>query len=260
MSLCRTHVKLRSGLIAQLRQRLSYEFPEVVKHTMDISDVRGFTLLIGWLARMHQNKRYDNKYRLSVAHQLNITLSEYTRAHAKIIVELEQRIQERYDWLADAINQDQFKPYLDVFARFGFGLDNQAILLYHCYPFEKLLVNGQPWVEYEENVKGKIQKGDRSLRKFQAYSGLSYSYKESGDKIKRKFHGSAMVRSHLYAWAVCMVAPSKYGYKVSGNIGRELSDRYQELRKTVKGKDALMRILFKTTRMLFYELLNEVIC
>ena len=32
--------KLRSGLIAQLRQRLSYEFPEILKHKMNISDVR----------------------------------------------------------------------------------------------------------------------------------------------------------------------------------------------------------------------------
>ena len=88
--------------------------------------------------------------------------------------------------------------------------------------------------------------------------GLSYSYRQSGDKIKRKFHGLSMIGSHLYAWAVCMVAPSNNGYRISGDIGKQLSDRYRELRTNVKGKDALIRILFKTTRMLFYELLNDL--
>ena len=45
---------------------------------------------------------------------------------------------------------------------------------------------------------------------------------------------------------------------VPGDIGNQLSDRYQELRKSVKGKDSLVRILFKATRMLFYQLVNEI--
>lgn len=53
-----------------------------------------------------------------------------------------------------------------------------------------------------------------------------------------------------------MVAPKNY--RINTEIRRSLSDRYDELRQTVKGKDALIRILFKATRMLFYELLNEL--
>ncbi|MGK7898216.1 MAG: hypothetical protein AB4372_32515 [Xenococcus sp. (in: cyanobacteria)] len=87
---------------------------------------------------------------------------------------------------------------------------------------------------------------------------MSFSYKQSGDKKSRSFHGSSMTRSHLYVWAVCMVAPSKYGAKIEGEIGRQLCERYQELSKNNKGKDSLLRILFKATRMLFYELLNEL--
>ena len=51
-----------------------------------------------------------------------------------------------------------------------------------------------------------------------------------------------------------MVAPSKNGTRISGLIGKELSVRYQAYRTNVKGKDSLIRILFKVTRMLFYEL------
>ncbi len=247
--------KLRSGLIAQLRQRLAYEFPEIVEHTMDISKIRGFTPIIGWLAGVHQDRRYDNKYTLSVAHILNISLSEYTRNHSQIIVGIEQRITQHYDWLTDAITLPQFEPYLRVFDRFGFGVDNKMLLLYHCYPFDKFLVGSKPWIEREEK-DGKWQKRDRSLRKFQAFLGLSYSYKQSGDKKSRKFHGSSIARAHLYAWAVCQIAPKRQ--RINGEIGQQLSVRYQELRTNVKGKDSLIRILFKSTRMLFYELVNEL--
>jgi hypothetical protein len=37
----------------------------------------------------------------------------------------------------------------------------------------------------------------------------------------------------------------------------EISDRYQDLRKSVKGKDAILRILFRLTRILSYELVKE---
>ena len=66
------------------------------------------------------------------------------------------------------------------------------------------------------------------------------------------------MRSHLYVWAVCMIAPKQN--KINTEIGNQLRDRYTELRINVQGKDALIRILFKATRMLFYELLNELTC
>lgn len=248
--------KLRSGLIAQLRQRLSFEYPEGAEVTMNISSVRGFTPFIGWLAGIHPSKRYENKYRQSVASSLDIKISDYTKQHSLTITDIELRITKHYDAIASQLNKPEYLPYLEVFDRFGFGLDNKVLLLYHCYPLDKFLTNGKVWIEREEGKNGKMQKRDRSLRKFQAYLGMSFNYRQSGDKKTRRFHGSTLVRSHLYVWAVCMVAPKNY--RIKGNIGQSLSDRYQELRQTVKGKDALIRILFKATRMLFYELVREV--
>ena len=120
----------------------------------------------------------------------------------------------------------------------------------------RFLVDGKPWIEYERGKREKLQKRDRSLRKFQAFLGLSFSYEQSGDSSKRKYHGSSLVRSHLYIWAVCMVSRQKN--VIGTDIGRQLSDRYQELRQYVKGKDSLNWILFKVTRMLFYELIKEI--
>ncbi|MGV2389380.1 MAG UNVERIFIED_CONTAM: hypothetical protein LVR29_17375 [Microcystis novacekii LVE1205-3] len=56
---------------------------------------------------------------------------------------------------------------------------------------------------------------DISLRKFQAYLGLGYSYQISGDtsakqdKIKKSWKGSDLVRSHLYAHAMVTICPNK---------------------------------------------------
>ncbi len=130
----------------------------------------------------------------------------------------------------------------------------QSNLLHHS---KNQLQTYQIQIERESTDSGQIQKRDRSLRKFQAFLGMSYSYKNSGKKSMRSFHGSSLVRSHLYAWAVCTVAPSNV--KIPSDIGKQLSDRYSELRKTVKGQDALIRILFKSTRFLYYELLKELV-
>jgi hypothetical protein len=50
--------KLRSNLIAQIKQRLAYEFPEIAHKTFTISNVRGFTPIVGWLAEIHEDSRY----------------------------------------------------------------------------------------------------------------------------------------------------------------------------------------------------------
>ncbi len=89
----------------------------------------------------------------------------------------------------------------------------------------RFFINNRPLVEREES-NGKIQKRDRSLRKFQAFLGLSYVYTQSGTSKKRSFHGYTVSRSSLYVWSVCQIAPKYRGYKVDTPQGRELSDRY----------------------------------
>lgn len=247
--------KIRTGLIAQLRQRLSYEFPEAARHTMKISSIKGYTPIIHWLATGIKNTRYDNKYKLSVAPELGIAITDYTRDHATTIIQIELRITQTMNAIAKAIKAPEFDAYNVVFDRFGFGLNVRALLLFNLYPFEKFLVSGKPWVEYQPSL-GKLQKRHRSLRKFQAFCGMSYKYRKSGDIVKRSFHGNGIIRSHLYIWAVCTLSRTK---NINHNpLRQELSDRYQELRKSVKGKDALNRILFKLTRMIFYELVKEL--
>lgn len=247
--------KLRTNLVAQLRQRLALEFPEASRHCMTISKLRGYTPILYWLATGIKNARYDNKYKISIAHDLGIEISDFTRRHAHTIIDIEKRYTETMEQIEKAIALPEFDPYHRVFDRFGFGLTNRVLLLINLYPFDKFLVNGKPWIEYEPS-RGKLQKRNRSLRKFQGFVGLSYSYRQSGDKVKRKFHGNGIIRSHLYIFVTATITRTKH-IKHHG-LRKELSDRYQELKKTVKGKDAILRILFRLTRMLFYELVKEL--
>ena len=209
---------------------------------MIIARIRGFTSLVGWLALIHNDRRYDNLYSKSVAKQLNIEITSYTREHAKSIIKLERRLSSNFLATEDAIALPEFAAYNRVFDRFGFGTCLRTMMLINIYPFDKFLVNGKSWIEWENSSlsDGKRQKRHRSLRQFQAFLGLSFVYVESGGVRKRKFHGSSMVRSHLYMWAVCMVAPSKNGYKIKSEIGKILTDSYVHYRaqkSPIKGKD-----------------------
>ena len=244
--------KIRSGMIAQIKQRLSYEFPEMSAKSFKISPVQGFTPFLGWLASAIDASRYDKLYDQSIARDLGIKISQYTQDHAEVVIGLEKRIAIALLELEHILNSSEFVKYMEVFNQFGFGLSTKTLLLLHVYPFEKFLVDGSPLVEYELSSSDKLIKRRRSLRAFQAFLGLSYSIAQSGDRTTKKFHGSISMRSHLYAWALCQICPTSY--KVNTEIGRELSDRYQELKVNNKGKDSIIRILFKATRMLFYEL------
>ena len=246
--------KLRTALVTQLRQRLSIEFPEAARRTMIISPVSGVTPFIYWLATTQEKTRYDNLYRQSIAPELGIFISDYTRKHAQAIIDIEVRYSDHLDQIEKIISLAQFDDYNRVFDKFRFGTSCRAALLIHVFPIDRFLTNGKPLVEYEPS-RDKLQKRNRSLSKFQAYLGLSFSYSISGNSKKRKFHGSSLVRSHLYGWAVCLA--TRKDNVIGSEIGQIIGDRYHELRKSVKGKDALIRILFKVTRMLFYKLVNE---
>ena len=99
------------------------------------------------------------------------------------------------------MQSDEFVPYLKVFKQFGFGLRNQALLLCQCYPFDRFLLDGKPWVDYEEGINKQgiptSQKRHRSLRSFQLFLGLGYTEKQSGDKRVKALGGSEVTRASL---------------------------------------------------------------
>lgn len=252
--------KNRTALVNQLRQRLTLEFPEVARRNFYASDNLGFTPMLGWLAQTHTYTRIQNEYERSVARTLNIEISDYTRDHAAAICQMELRENKISDELASLLLNPEFSLYLKVFRSFGFGIRMQALMLSQVYPFEKFLVDGKPYIEWEEGRNQKLQKRDRSLRSFQAYMGLSYSLKQSGDKKSKNFHGSTLVRSHLYVWALARIAPQP-PKRLNTNIGNILGEKFDTLRtdnSPIPGKDSFTRVLFRATALMFKELRQEL--
>jgi hypothetical protein len=248
--------KLRTSMVNQLRQRLALEFPEVQRRVFRASTKLGYSPMIGWLASCHHYARIENTYKRSISQSLGIEISDYTRAHALAIVELELRAKSIETWLDRAIAHSDFIPYLRAFEKFGFGPRLSTLLLIRIYPFEKFLVGGVPWIEKEINVEGKPQTRYRSLRSFQLYLGIGYRWTQSGDKTIRTLGGSSVCRAHLYIWCFDRIAPEG-NRRLQTPIGRVLGEKYDKLRRgdvKIAGKDAIVRVLYKATKLLFDEL------
>ena len=178
--------------------------------------------------------------------------------------------------LSEILELEQFKPYCQVFNQFLFGTVTQSLLLLHCYPIERFLVNGKPYFRGDHDI---------SLRKFQAYLGWGYSYQISGDtsakqdKVKKTWKGSDLMRSHLYAHAMVTICPNK---PAKTEIMTKLKNswlnprkhtyftRNEKTRKKIKvtqelpsfkalGKDSLCRLLFYETRLLYQLLTHNLV-
>jgi hypothetical protein len=106
-----------------------------------------------------------------------------------------------------------------------------------------------------------VQIRHRSQRSFQLYLGIGYQWKQSGDKTVRVIGGSTICRAHLYMWCFNRIAPEG-NRRLQTNIGQNLGVKYDELRRgavKISGKDAIIRVLYKATRLLFEELCRELL-
>lgn len=258
--------KVKTALINQTRQRLALEFPEAARRRTDPGK-KDFSPFWGWLAGEYSYKLIRDCYASSIAHELGTEIQPYTKAHAGRIVGIERQQAAIEAEVRELLRSDEFRPYVKVFKRFGFGFRNQCLLLLWCFPFEKFLIEGKPLIE-RELIERKDEKGkptgelketnrNRSLRSFQAYLGMSYKLKQSGDSLKKSFLGSDVVRSSLYMWCVDHICPESASQHTK--VRKRLCEKRDELDKAgVSGKDKVTRLLFKTTDLLFQELVREL--
>lgn len=240
---------LRNALVNQLRQRLSLEFPEASGKAWK-RGCKGYTPFLGWLEGRHPNNRYQELWNGSIAHSLGIDITKYSEDHAKAIVSIEERLTCHEASLSKLLEDQDFAPYMKVFDEFGFGLTMRSLLLKQIYPFEKFLISGTPLIEVENG-----NKRHRSLRSFQAFLGLSRQIKQSGDKQAKRFSGSTICRSHLYAWFLCRIAVNRSAQQLQSPAGQALRAKWESTRKAnIKGKDGIIRCLFLATRLMFAQL------
>jgi hypothetical protein len=128
------------------------KFPEIAQQDSNVSDKLQYSPMWGYIAGIHEYSQIKNKHNKSAAKAIGIEISEYTKQHAKKICELQKQLDQEERDLALLMQSDEFAPYLKVFKNFGFGLRNQALLLCQCYPFNRFLLDGKPWVTYHDGV------------------------------------------------------------------------------------------------------------
>ena len=264
-------------LTQQIRQRLKYEFPEIADRA--ISNYRssnGFTPWIGWLAGIHNYKRIENDRAKSIATELSIDITQYTRDHAAAIAGNEIReVRLKLD-LCDLLLDPAFDKYRETLELFGFESIMQATILTNIYPFEKFLLAGQPHIDRYEDDRGKHKK-NMSLSGFQISLGMGKRLIESGSSSALVYSGSSFARKMLYSWIVTNVLPEKMGesWLVTAINERALSNpkpaltvaqlrtRWQETKGTNKdrhmaGVRSAMTLGYRVTRLLYDELLKSV--
>jgi transposase len=249
--------KMRGSLINQIRQRLSFEYPELATEALKRKGL-GLTASMTWLAEADEKPKAqrENHYKKSVAHLLGIEISSHTRNHARLINQIECQLIETENELSQLLDNPKFAIYNEVFDLYGFGLTMRGMLLYKIYPLEKFLIDGKPLLLYKKNDAGETVKVDRSQSFFQSYLGLSKSISQSGDGLKTNWNGSSMLRSHLYIWTMGQIAVNK-GRTTPKRV--ELGEKWDGLRaKGVKGKDAIIRCCYALTRGLYRELLKRI--
>ncbi|MEL4897695.1 IS110 family transposase [Crocosphaera sp. Alani8] len=251
--------EIRTALVNQLRQRFALEYPEAAAQSWQV-DKEGYTPIIKWLIGKNNHGKRVNHYNNSVANSLEIDISDYSINHASAIHDLERRRIETEGMLWDALEQDCFTPYRKAFSEFNWGIGMQSLVLSKVYPFDKFLVNGFPIIEWVETRNNGKQKRHRSLQQFQSYLGLSRRIEQSGDKESLRWFNSRVMRAHFYIWCMCRICPSP-PRRLETEIGRKLGAKWDTMRqeKKAKGKDAIIRLTFYATHLLFNKLKHEIV-
>jgi uncharacterized protein involved in tolerance to divalent cations len=264
-------------LAQQIRQRLKYEFPEIADRAINNSRTSdGFTAWIGYLAGIHDYKRIRDERAKSIATELSIDISQYTRDHAAAIAGNQIREVRLKADLCQSLLDPEFDRYRETLELFGFGSIMQATILTNIYPFEKFLLAGKPHIDRYEDDRGKHKK-NVSLAGFQISLGMGKRLIESGNSMALIYSGSSFARMMLYCWITTNVLPEKMGdsWLVTELDRRALSNskpaltvaqlrtRWKETKGTNKdrhmaGVRSAMTLGYRITRLLYDEFLKDV--
>lgn len=250
--------KLTTLLTAQIKQRLSYEFPELTQVSWQQDKFDCYNV-IKWLAGEKKQALRERQSNESVARRLGIDLTKYTQDHSLLLHSTELRQWQIKAELEEWFKNPIFKPYHRAFKDFEFSSPLKGLILYKTFPFEKFLVNGFPYVTRYQSKSGKWNKKHHSLRQFQAYFGLSRRVEQSGKSTQIKWSGSKLLRSKIFMWCLSRVCSQRS--RIKNELGEKLGEKWDNYKETdkAKGKDAITRISFVATRVLFQKLRDEIV-
>jgi transposase len=251
--------RVQSPIINRLRQDLAWQFPEV----MNVRSILGADdnlppLLWGWIAGERSSAKYDRLYDLSVGSGIE----DETRFAAKMYCDL--ALQERLieTELATLIKTDtRFLPYRKVFARFGFGVRTQGIILSQIFPIQNYFgADNRPEIVTTRGRNSKkATKKRRSEARFMKSLGVAPVRQWSGDERKKSSQtGSDVCRKALWQWIFTRIEPQKNRPNNSSTANLiayfvEAKNQKQPIRLVRS------RLAAKAARALWRELVAEIV-
>ncbi len=276
--------RMSTPLKNQLHQRLKYEFPEIADRKITNAVTKdGYTAWLGWLAGIHHFKQIENFRSRSIAHQLGIEISDYTREHARLLANNQVRKIKIENSLNLLLADRDLIPYVTVCERMGFGMQLKAAIVSNIYPFDKFLLDGRKHIErWDTDLKS--HKRDRSRAAMQISLGMGKRLIESGGSTRWEYAGSGMCRSLLYCWMISNVLTdwdnpdnwlvaeldrkARLTAQPNNNQQRPklVSQMYRDWKATkggnqakhVAGIKASMSLAYRTTRILYDQLVREL--
>ncbi|NET71775.1 MAG: IS110 family transposase [Sphaerospermopsis sp. SIO1G2] len=279
--------RVQSPIINYSRQLLAWQFPEQAL-TKSRSKRPGLPApLWAWLSGNQKISKkgktvYDKKYNDSIAVEYGLEIDPILRLHAHWLCDIENFEQRLDSSLEELISADEFKPYNQVFDKFGFGLRIRSRLLSRIYPFESFLnPDHKPVIEYEvreikkterERTDGqtvvkktagetKRVKRNRSRDIFKLRLGMGTTLEQSGDKTVEKASGSSICRIALWQYVLAAI---ETGNVPENEITKNLLDYMDLLKansnasgeKLLNGKHVQAKLMSKVCNLLFAELVK----
>ncbi|MEA5515522.1 transposase [Nodularia sp. UHCC 0506] len=277
--------RVQSPIINYSRQLLAWQFPEQALSKSKSSRPGLPPPLWAWLSNDIEISKsgktlYDGKYKTSIVQEYGLEIDPILRLHAEWICDIERYEHQLEADLEKMLTADDFKPYMKIFDKFGFGLRIRSRLLSRIFPFESFLgINSKPVIEYEVREIKKTErdrsngqtvikktagetkriKRNRSRDTFKLRLGMGTTLEQSGDKTVEKSSGSSLCRIALWQYVLTGL---ETGHVPKNDTTKDLLDYLDLLKansningeKLLNGKHIQAKLMSKVCNVLFAEL------
>jgi hypothetical protein len=240
--------RVQSPMINRVKQDLAWAYPERAKTDLSAH------LFWRWLAGKAKSVKYDLELKKTCGSGLN----HHVRWAAEQLYNLHLQEQILEVQLRECLSDARFLPYRKVMAAYGFGDRTTALIVSQIYPLENYLgPDGEPIVLLSRGKESKDKTLKRlSLRRFTSALGCANNRVWSGDKKSSKKAGSELCRTALWQWVFTRIEVKRC--RLKNERFTALAEEFDELKIHKPIKLARAKIAAKTTKRLFYDLVNEL--
>lgn len=256
-------VRQRSAMIARVRQRLAYEFPEAMEFDSQTNWGGAIAGLLLWLngeATGRAAVLWQNKYsggvvkrgnrKVEIPGTIGSGISPYTRTVVAQLIDIMKAISAIEAEIDRILSKEVYRPYVRAMAGVGLNSAVQAIWLTRIYPFDKFLDEGKERISRRLSTNGRPCTHNQSLSQFKAALGAAVDVPMSGmtgiAPTKKKWGGRKRQtdkvpigckysRIAFFQWVSMRIETGK----ITGELPGQLIARRHQLK--AKGKNIFQR-------------------